>query len=67
VLWCSNASCHSNGSESHRQNGPVTVVVISSGEEGDRLAGSLEVKVPVAGVVLVRSAQGGEQPDRPQQ
>jgi len=36
----------------------VTVVVISSGEKGDRLVGSLEVKVPVAGVVLVRSAQG---------
>ena len=36
----------------------MTVVVISSGEEGDRLDGSLEVKVPVAGVVLVRSAQG---------
>ena len=36
----------------------MTVVVISSGEKGDRLVGSLEVKVPVAGVVLVRSAQG---------
>ena len=36
----------------------MTVVVISSGEKGDRLVGSLEVKVPVAGKVLVRSAQG---------
>ena len=45
----------------------MTVVVISSGEKGDRLVGSLEVKVPVAGRVLVKSAQGGEQPDRPQQ
>jgi hypothetical protein len=27
----------------------VTVVVISSGEEGDRLVGSLQVKVPMAG------------------
>ena len=36
----------------------MTVVVISSGEKGDRLVGSLEVKVPVAGTVLVRSAQG---------
>ena len=36
----------------------MTVVVISSGEKGDRLVGSLEVKVPVAGRVLVRSAQG---------
>jgi len=31
----------------------VTVVVISSGEKGDRLVGSLEVRVPVAGRVLV--------------
>jgi hypothetical protein len=36
----------------------VTVVVISSDEKGDRLVGSLEVKVPVAGTFPVRSAQG---------
>jgi hypothetical protein len=35
----------------------VTVVVIPSDEKGDRLVGSLEVKAPVAGRVLVRSAQ----------
>jgi hypothetical protein len=57
-LWCSNASCHSKGCESLRQNIPVTVVVIPSGEEGDRLVGSLEVKAPMAGSTLVRSAQG---------
>jgi hypothetical protein len=49
LLWRSNASCHSKGCESLRQNIPVTVVVIPSGEEGDRLVGSLEVKVPMAG------------------
>jgi hypothetical protein len=32
--------------------------VISSGEKGDRLVESLEVRVPVAGRVLVTSAQG---------
>jgi hypothetical protein len=58
LLWRSNASCHSKGCESLRQNIPVTVVVIPSGEEGDRLVGSLEVKVPMAGRTLVRSAQG---------
>ena len=36
----------------------MTVVVISSDEKGDRLVGSLEVKVPVAGTFPVRSAQG---------
>jgi hypothetical protein len=36
----------------------VAVVVISSAEKGDRLDGSLEVKVPMAGKVPVRSAQG---------
>jgi hypothetical protein len=40
------------------RNSPVTVVVISSGEKGDQLVGSLEVKAPVAGRTLVRSAQG---------
>ena len=58
LLWRSNASCHSKGCESLRQNIPVTVVVIPSGEEGDRLVGSLEVQVPMAGRTLVRSAQG---------
>ena len=42
----------------HRQSHPVTVVVISSAEKGDRLDGSLEVKVPMAGKFPVRSAQG---------
>jgi quercetin dioxygenase-like cupin family protein len=36
----------------------VAVVVISSAEKGDRLDGSLEVKVPMAGKFPVRSAQG---------
>ena len=35
----------------------MAVVVISSVEKGDRLDGSLEVKVPVAGKFPVRSAQ----------
>jgi hypothetical protein len=39
------------------QSSLVTVVVISSGEEGNRLVGSLEVKAPVAVRTLVRSAQ----------
>jgi hypothetical protein len=36
----------------------MTVVVIASGEKGDRLVESLEVKAPVAATVMVRSAQG---------
>jgi len=36
----------------------VAVVVISSVEKGDRLDGSLEVKVPMAGKFPVRSADG---------
>ena len=36
----------------------MAVVVISSAVKGDRLDGSLEVKVPMAGKFLVRSAQG---------
>jgi hypothetical protein len=36
----------------------VAVVVISSVEKCDRLDGSLEVKVPMAGKFPVRSAQG---------
>jgi len=52
------ARSQSNGGESHRQSHPVTVVVISSAEKGDRLDGSLEVKVPMAGKFPVRSAQG---------
>jgi hypothetical protein len=45
----------------------VTVVVISSVEKGDRLDGSLEVKVPMAGGNSGQIRTGGEQLDRPQQ
>jgi hypothetical protein len=45
----------------------VTVVVISSGEKGDRLAGSLEVKAPVARRSSGQICTGGEQLGRPQQ
>src|SRR5213080_1903778 len=55
---CSKARSQSNGWKSHRQSIPVAVVVISSVEKGDRLDGSLEVKVPMAGKFPVRSAQG---------
>ena len=57
LLWCSKTSCRSNGWKSHRQNRPETAVVISSGEKGDRLVESLEVKASAA-TKLVRSAQG---------
>src|SRR5262245_66690026 len=43
-MWCSEASCRSNGCKSHQQRSPVTVVVIPSSGEGDRAAESLEVK-----------------------
>ena len=43
---CSEASCCSSGCKSRRHRSPVDVVVISSSGEGDRPAGSLEVKVP---------------------
>src|SRR4051794_16331689 len=43
------------------------VVVISSGGKGDRPAGSLDVKAPGGWGDPVRSVQGGEQPDRPEQ
>src|SRR5215468_6005908 len=39
---------------------PATVVVISSGGEGDRSVESLEVKVPEGWGVPVRSVQGGK-------
>ena len=45
-IWCSEASCHSSGWKSRQQRSPVTVVVIPSSGEGDRSAGSLEVKAP---------------------
>jgi RNA-directed DNA polymerase len=66
-LKCSKARCHPSGCESHRQNRPGAVVVISSGEKGDRLDGSLEVKAPVAGRNPGQIRTGGEQLDRPQQ
>lgn len=44
---CSEASCCSSGCKSRRHRSPVDVVVISSSGEGDRPAGSLEVKAPV--------------------
>src|SRR5215475_12831228 len=40
---------------------PATVVVISSGGEGDRSVESLEVKVPEGWGVPVRSVRGGKQ------
>jgi len=43
----------------------VTVVVISSGEKGDRLVGSLEVKALVAGKDSGQICTEGEQLDRP--
>ena len=45
-MSCSEASCRSSGCKSHQRRGPATAVVISSGGEGDRTAGSLDVKVP---------------------
>jgi hypothetical protein len=36
----------------------VTVVIIPSGEKGDRLVGSLEVRVPVVGRTRVSSCTG---------
>src|SRR6516225_8564665 len=45
-MSCSEASCRSSGCKSHQRRGPATDVVISSGGEGDRTAGSLDVKVP---------------------
>ena len=45
----------------------MAVVVISSAEKGDRLDGSLEVKVPMAGKIPGQIRTGGEQLDRPQQ
>ena len=46
----------------------MAVVVISSAEKGDRLDGSLEVKVPMAGGIFPGQIRtGGEQLDRPQQ
>jgi hypothetical protein len=45
-MSCSEASCRSSGCESRQQRGPATAVVISSGGEDDRAAGSLDVKVP---------------------
>src|SRR5262249_60493011 len=44
---------------------PATVVVISSGGEGDRAVESREVKVPEGWGVPVRSVQGGKQLGRP--
>ena len=41
---------------------PVTVVVISSDGEGDRLVESLEVKAPVGRVTGQIRTQGGQQP-----
>ena len=63
-LKCSKARSHSSGCKSHRQNSPVAVVVISSGEKGDQLVGSLEVKAPVAGSTPGQIRTGGEQLDR---
>jgi hypothetical protein len=45
-MSCSEASCRSSGCKSRQQRGPATAVVISSVGEGDRTAGSLDVKVP---------------------
>ena len=45
-ISCSEASCRSSGCKSHQRRGPATAVVISSGGEGDRTVGSLDVKVP---------------------
>ena len=56
---CSKARRQSNGWKSHRQSIPVAVVVISSVEKGDRLDGSLEVKVPMAGK-LPKGMDGSE-------
>ena len=53
------------GESPGNRRSPVTVVVISSGGEGDRSVESLEVKVPEGWGVPVRSVQGGEQPGRP--
>src|SRR6516225_1908786 len=66
-LKCSKARSHSSGCESHRQNRPGTVVVISSDETGDRLVGSLEVKASMARVTAGQIRAGGEQLDRLQQ
>jgi hypothetical protein len=66
-LKCSKARSHSSGCESHRQNRPGTVVVISSGEKGNQLAGSLEVKASVAGITPGQIRTGGERLDRLQQ
>ena len=66
-LKCSKARSHSSGCESHRQNRPGTVVVISSDEKGDRLVGSLEVKASMARVTAGQIRAGGEQLDRLQQ
>jgi hypothetical protein len=49
----------------HQRRGPATAVVISSGGEGDRAAGSLDVKVPDGWRNPVRSVQGGKQTGRP--
>jgi hypothetical protein len=46
------------------RNCPVAAVAISSGEKGDQLIGSLEVKVLVGRGNSVRSAKGGEQASR---
>jgi hypothetical protein len=66
-LKCSKARSQPSGCESHRQNIPVAVVDISSGEKGDRLVGSLDVKAPVARVIPGQIRTGGEQLDRLQQ
>jgi RNA-directed DNA polymerase len=66
-LKCSKARSHSSGCESHRQNRPGTVVVISSGEKGNQLAGSLEVKASVPGITPGQIRTGGERLDRLQQ
>jgi hypothetical protein len=53
------------GESPANRGGPVTVVVISSNEKGDRLVESLDVKALAGRGNPVRSVQGGEQPDRP--
>jgi hypothetical protein len=48
-----------------QQRSPVTVVVISNNEEGDRSVESLEVEASVGWVFQSDPYRGREQPDRP--
>ena len=64
-IWCSEDSCTIQWVKVPPTEGPVTVVVISSSEEGDQLVESLDVKALVARGNPGQIRQRGERPDRP--